>query len=170
LTQEKETTMTVTVINPNNSGTVKVGVTGTLKSVECQVINWLLTPSANTTDRPGTYCEAPSSTVGKSSWTLSFDYLQDWGATDSLSQLLFDNDGEVLDFEFAPANDSVPMAKGSFYASAGAFGGDAGSAWQSSGSCPLTAAPTFTAQPAAGADAGVSPAPPVDVVVDGKRK
>jgi hypothetical protein len=61
------------------------------------------------------------------------------------------------------------MAKGSFYASAGAFGGDAGTAWQSSGSCPLTAAPTFTAQTAA-ADAGVSPAPPVDVVVSGKRK
>lgn len=138
--------MPVKTINPNNSGTITVGPTGTEKAVSCQVINWQLAPTANTTQRPGTYCEAPSQVVGRSSWAVSFDYLQDWGAADSLSQMLYDNDGKVLDFTFTPDDASVPEATGQFYALAGAYGGPAGEAWQSSGQCPLVAAPAITPQ------------------------
>jgi len=133
-------------ITPNNSGTITVGPTGSETSVECQVVNWQLVPSPNTTPRAGTYCAAPGMVVGKSSWALQFDYLQDWGATDSLSQMLFDNDGEVLAFTFTPSDATVPEATGEFYASAGAYGGDAGSAWQTTGNCPLVSAPSFAAQ------------------------
>jgi hypothetical protein len=148
-------------INPKNSGTITLGPTGTLKDVHCQIVNWRCEPEANDSAQPGTFCAAPTTVPGKSSWFAAFDYLQDWGATDSLSQLLFDHDGEALDFTFRPDVDTVPTVKGTLYARAGAFGGGAGEVWQSSGRCPLIAAPTFEAAPAADAPA---PAPPVEPV------
>lgn len=137
--------MPATTINPNNSGTITLGPTGTEKSIECQIINWRCEPEANDSEQPGTYCSAPTTVPGLSSWFAAFDYLQDWGATDSLSQLLFDNDGKKLDFTFSPDVPNVPTVTGTLYARAGAFGGDAGSVWQSSGRCPLVSAPTITA-------------------------
>lgn len=141
------------IINPNNSGTITLGPTGTLKDVHCQIVNWRCEPEANDSQQPGTFCAAPTTVPGKSSWFAAFDYLQDWGSTDSLSQLLFDNDGEALDFTFRPDVAGVPTVNGTLYARAGAFGGAAGEVWQSSGRCPLVAAPTFTAAPAVTAGA-----------------
>lgn len=137
--------MPVRQINPNNSGTITLGPTGSEKSIECQIVNWRCEPEANDSQVPGTYCEAPSTVPGRSSWFAAFDYVQDWGATDSLSQMLFDNDGRPLDFTFSPDVAGVPTVTGTLYARAGAFGGPAGEVWQSSGRCPLVTAPTLTA-------------------------
>jgi len=137
--------MPVVDINPNNSGTVKLGLTAApTQEYNCQVTNWILEPQANTTERPGTFCEAPATINAASSWQVTFDYLQDWGATNSISQFFFDNDGEEVFFEFAPDVPDVPTASGSFNCMAGAYGGDAGSSWVSSGTCGLKAKPTLT--------------------------
>jgi hypothetical protein len=58
-------------------------------------------------------------------------FLQDWGATPSLSEFTFTNDGALIDFEFTSTNPtSVPSMEGSAYVTATAFGGPAGEAWQ----------------------------------------
>jgi len=136
--------MSARTINPNNSGTITVGPTGSEIAVECQIVNWRCEPEANDSQQPGTYCEAPTTVPGRSSWFAAFDYLQDWGKADSLSQLLFDNDGLPLDFTFSADAAGVPTVTGTMYARAGTFGGAAGEVWQSSGRCPLTSAPTIT--------------------------
>jgi hypothetical protein len=151
--------MSVTSINPNNSGTITIGPTGTEKAVACQIINFRCEPEANDSEQPGTFCEAPTTVPGLSSWFAAFDYLQDWGAADSLSQLMFDNDGKPLDFTFHPNVAGVPECKGTMYGRAGAFGGDAGAVWQSTGRCPMKSKPTFAA--AAAQTVAPSTAPPV---------
>ena len=89
--------MPVVDINPNNSGTILLGLadppTG---DYSCQVINFTLESVAVTTERAGTFCAAPATLNGASSWQVSFEYLQDWGATDSISELFFENDGRTF--------------------------------------------------------------------------
>ena len=137
--------MPVVDINPNNSGTILLGLadppTG---DYSCQVINFTLESVAVTTDRAGTFCAAPATLNSASSWQVSFEYLQDWGATDSISELLFENDGSEIFFSFVPDVATVPTASGSFNAQAGNYGGDAGTSWTSSGTCGLTGKPTIT--------------------------
>ena len=139
--------MSTTVINPNNSGTIKLGTASADTEVQCQVTNYALTPSANTSEVAGTYCSPPTQTVGKSTWSLDFDFMQDWGASPSLSELLMNNDGEDLQFEFTPTDTSLPKASGTCKAVAGAFGGPAGEAWTASASLPVIGTPTMTPQP-----------------------
>jgi len=137
--------MPVVDINPNNSGTIMLGTTAVpTDDYSCQVINFTLESVANTTERPGTFCAAPATLNAASSWQVSFQYLQDWGATESISQFLFDNDGQEVFFSFAPDVPTVPTATGSFFAQAGSYGGDAGSSWDFSGTCGLNGVPTFT--------------------------
>jgi len=147
--------MPVVDINPNNSGTILLGLadppTG---DYSCQVINFTLESVAVTTERAGTFCSASATLNSASSWQVSFEYLQDWGATDSISELLFDNDGQEIFFSFHPDVPTVPTASGSFNAQAGNYGGDAGSSWVSSGTCGLTGKPTITAGVTATASAG----------------
>jgi hypothetical protein len=137
--------MPVVDINPNNSGTILLGLadppTG---DYSCQVINFTLESVAVTTERAGTFCAAPATLNSASSWQVSFEYLQDWGATDSISELLFENDGSEIFFSFVPDVATVPTASGSFNAQAGNYGGDAGTSWTSSGTCGLTGKPTIT--------------------------
>ena len=146
--------MPVVDINPNNSGTVKLGLTAVpTQEYGCQVINFILNSVANTTERPGTFCEAPATINAASSWEVSFEYLQDWGATNSISQFFFDNDGSEVFFEFAPDDPEVPKATGSFNCMAGSYGGDAGSSWVSTGTCGMVGKPTITPPVAATASA-----------------
>lgn len=145
--------MPVTDINPNNSGTLKLGVAASpTDEFSCQVINWQLNPVPNTTQRPGTYCSPPLTKNAASSWQVAFNYLQDWGATPSISQFMFDNDGELVYFTFDPTVEDVPSVAGSFWCVAGAYGGDAGTSWAYSGTCALEGVPTFTAPVAADTD------------------
>lgn len=45
-----------------------------------------------------------------SDWTLSLDYAQDWATADSLSNYLFDNEGEVKEVTFKPKSAGVGTA------------------------------------------------------------
>jgi len=133
-------------INPNNSGTIMLGVAGATPLVEfsCQITNWALEPSPNTNTRAGTYCGPPVDVPGKSSWKLSFDFLQDWGATPSLSEFTNTNDGVLCDFTFAPSNPTVPEASGSVWVTATAYGGEPGVSWATTGEWSVDGTPTFT--------------------------
>lgn len=138
--------MPVVDINPNNSGTIMLGLTATpTQDYGCQVINWVLNPVPNTSERPGTFCAPPLTKNSASSWEVSFEYLQDWGSANSLSQFLFDNDASLVFYSFTPDVPDVPVASGSFYAVAGPYGGDAGTSWQSTGTMAHEGVPTFTA-------------------------
>jgi hypothetical protein len=149
--------MPVVDLNPNNSGTIKLGVAAApTLDYACQVINWALTPVPNTTERPGTYCAPPLTRNSTSAWEVAFNYLQDWGAAQSISQFFFDNDAQLVYFEFAPDIPTVPVASGSFYAVAGAYGGDAGTSWTHTGTMALEGIPTFTAPVLTATDADVA--------------
>lgn len=142
--------MPVTDINPNNSGTLKLGTTAApTDEFSCQVINWQLNPVANTTERPGTYCSPPLTKNSASSWEVAFNYLQDWGSDMSISEFMFANDARLVFFEFAPDVPTVPVASGSFWCVAGSYGGDAGTSWTYSGTCAVEGVPVFTAPVAA---------------------
>lgn len=139
--------MPVTTINPNNSGTIKIAVAGDTLDADygCQITNMSIEPEQNTSDRPGTYCAPPTSVPGRSSWAMSFDFLQDWGADPSLSQFTYDHDGELCDFEFVPTGaSSVPPCTGQVYVTATAFGGEPGESWATTGSWPIEGVPVMT--------------------------
>jgi hypothetical protein len=151
--------MPVVDINPNNSGTIMLGVTASpTQDYACQVINFQLDPVQNTSERSGTFCAPPATLNAASSWEVSFEYLQDWGAANSISQFFFDNDGSEVFFSFVPDVPEVPTATGSFNCMAGSYGGDAGSSWTSTGTCGMVAPPTFTPPVAATATASKSSA------------
>jgi hypothetical protein len=143
--------MPVVDINPNNSGTILLGtVAAPTDDYSCQVINFTIESVAVTSERAGTFCAPPATLNSASKWQVSFQYLQDWGAVNSISQFLFDNDGSEVFFSFVPDVPEVPTATGSFYAQAGSFGGDAGTSWDFSGTCGMNGKPTFTAPVLAG--------------------
>lgn len=149
--------MPVYEINPNNAGTIAIALTGVDPLVEygCQVTSVMVEPTQNTTTTPGTYCAAPHDTPGASSWALVISFLQDWGNTPSLSEFVFDNDGELCDFEFTSSNPAtVPSMSGSCFVTATAFGGDPGAAWQvTTQRWPMPAKPDLTAPAVAAAAA-----------------
>lgn len=138
--------MPATIINPNNSGLITIGLVGVEKTVSCQITTIMLDPSQGSTSIAGTYCAAPQNVPLGSTWALSFDYLQDWGATDSLSQLLTDNDGGELDFTITPTDTTVPSATGTCYGASQAYGGAADAPWTHSGTLQVVGAPSFDAQ------------------------
>ena len=130
------------------SGTIAVGITTSpTDQFECQITNFQITASANIGQVPGTYCTGPSSYAQKSNYAVDMAFLSDWGATASLSQLLWDNDGELLTFVFIPTDVLIPQATGEFYAVAPTFGGEGDSLWTSTGSMPCPAKPEITPQP-----------------------
>lgn len=113
------------------SGLISVGLAPSPSdAVECQVSNFVINANANTVAVPGTYCQGPSSAGQKSSWSLDLSAISDFGSTPSLSELLYDNDGEILFFEFTPDDGDVPEAAGSFWAVAAPFGGEGAGLWQ----------------------------------------
>jgi len=130
------------------SGTILVGPTATpTTAVECQVTSCIVSSSSNIGQVPGTYCQGPSSYAQGSNFSLDLTYLTDWGATNSLSQLLWDNDGQTMFIEFTPTDETIPALTGEFYAIAGSFGGDGDSLWTATGSMPMVEKPTLTPQP-----------------------
>jgi hypothetical protein len=127
------------------SGTITVGTAATpTDAFECQITNFTITPTANIGQVPGTYCQGPSSYAQKSNYAVEIAYLTDWGATKSLSKLLWDEDGNEIFFVFTPQDTTIPVASGSCYAIAGNFGGEGDSLWVSTGSMPCPEKPTLT--------------------------
>jgi hypothetical protein len=128
-------------------GTIAVGLTASpTDQVECQVSNFTITPSANSITVPATYCQGPSVAAQQSTFAIALSFMSDWGATPSLSELLWDNDGAPLYYEFTPDDATIPSASGRFYAVAGTFGGPGDGLWASSVSLPCVAKPVLTPQ------------------------
>ena len=126
-------------------GTIAIGITASPTDMfECQINAFAVQASANTTTIAGTYCVGPSNRATASSFAVAMEYLTDWGNTDSLSQLLWDNDGELLYFVFAPADPAMPNCSGTFWAVAGPFGGPGNDVWTGSGTLPCPEKPTIT--------------------------
>jgi hypothetical protein len=141
--------MSATVLNPNNSGTISMALAGItpLVDYDCQVTNMSLEPTGATTEVPGTYCQAKfDQPDGLSKWALVISFLQDWGASPSLSKFTMDNDGELCDFSFEPDIDGIPTMTGQVYVQATPYGGAAGAAWQGGPfRWPMKGEPTFVA-------------------------
>ena len=133
--------MPVVDLNPKNAGTITLGLTPL--SVSCQVINFRVEPIQNTNQRAGVYCSPPVNVPGQSSWQISFDYLQDWGTVAGISEFLLDNDAELVPFTFSTAD--AGQIAGDVYVTAGAFGGDAGTSWNWTGTWPVEGTPVYAA-------------------------
>jgi len=129
------------------SGVIKIGATASPTSAfECQISTFTVTPTANSINVPATYCTGPTIAAQKSTFAVALTYMSDWGQTDSLSELLWDNDGDLLFFEFTPSDNSIPECAGQFYAVAGTFGGDGDSLWTTTSSLPCFEKPVLTPQ------------------------
>ena len=129
-------------------GTIAIGLTASPTDfVECQVSNFSITPTSNSVNIPATYCTGPSTAAQQSSFSVAITYMTDWGVSPSLSELLWDNDGDPLFFEFTPTDTNIPSAAGQFYAVAGAFGGTGDGLWTASSTLPCVEKPVLTPQP-----------------------
>jgi hypothetical protein len=127
-------------------GTILLGVTASPDiAVECQVSDFAITPSANSIQVPATYCDGPSTAAQKSTFSIAATYMTDFGQA-GISDLLWDNDGEVIYFEFTPDDTTIPIAEGQCYAVAGQFGGPGDGLWTATVSLPCVAKPTLTPQ------------------------
>lgn len=56
-------------------------------------------------------------------WTVQFDYVQDWTSTDSLSRYLYENEGETVPVTFRPISGAGPSFKANITVIPGAIGG-----------------------------------------------
>ena len=131
-------------------GTIAIGdAVGPTDQFECQIQNFTITPSPNLIQVAGTYCEGPTTLAQKSTFSIELEWLSDWGSdvSNSLSQLLWDNDGEPLHFTFTPEAETLPVATGQVIGQAGTFGGPGDNIWTNSTSLPCTSKPTLTARP-----------------------
>ena len=127
------------------SGTIAIGATATpTDQFECQISNFTITASPNSIAIPATYCAGPSSASQPSSFAVELSYAQDWGETNSLSELLFDNDGQTLFYDFKPDDATVGHWDGELYAVSGDIGSEGQALWVTSNSLPCVAKPTHT--------------------------
>ena len=130
-------------------GTIKVGITASpAEAFECQINAFAVQATANTTTIAGTYCQGPSNRATASSFGVAMEFITDWGnpGGESLSQLLWDNDGDLLYFEFAPTDTDMPNIAGSFWAVAGPFGGPGNDVWTATATMPCPEKPVITAK------------------------
>ena len=128
-------------------GTIAIGITASpIEMFECQINAFTVQATANTTTIPGTYCAGPSNRATASSFAVAMEYLTDWGnpSDESLSQLLWDNDGGLLYFVFTPADVNMPDCSGTFWSVAGPFGGPGNDVWTGTGTMPCPEQPTIT--------------------------
>ena len=99
----------------------------------CQLGRSELVPSASTGggNELVTFCETHTSPTGKASWTLELEGFQAWSDISDLSLMLFNNEGETLDFILVPSGGLVgpsnPAFTGQCLAVPTPVGGTAGS-------------------------------------------
>lgn len=128
-------------------GVLTMGTTASpTDDVSCQVRGFTITSTAVTQPIPATLCAGAGVYAQPSTFSLSLEYMQDWGNTASLSELLNDNDGEPIFFNFVPDAVEVPSASGSCFAVAGDFGGEGQGLWVSTDELPLIGTPVYTPQ------------------------
>lgn len=140
----------------NVSLTLKTTGAGTAIEYKCQLQRAELVPSASTTsatsDYP-TFCETHSIGGGSATtWTLELSGFQAWADATDLSNLLFDEDGNELEYVLTPAGGVVsatnPSFSGTVTASPTPVGGSANSVAQFSVSLQCTGKPDKNVAPA----------------------
>lgn len=138
----------MSAVEINLAGVLSVGVVSADLDVTCQVTGFVLAPTSQQTQSPGTMCQAPQTKLfGVSSWVIQWAFLQDWSAElDSLSQFMLANQGTDVFFEFVPADAAVPTAAGQFTAAATDYGGAYGQPWSHTSPMPVVGQPAFTPQ------------------------
>jgi len=60
------------------------------------------TPSASSITWQGLDATESFTDVATATWTITLNYVQDWETADSLSEYLFDNEGETITMVFTP--------------------------------------------------------------------
>lgn len=113
-------------------------------SYECQVTTAQITSTPNLVTIPATGCEGQTQLPASSSFALTLGWLQDWGQTDSLSQFLWDNDTEEVQFSIALDTDPLfPVATGTVRVVAGSYGGDFAQPQASTATLPCQGKPVI---------------------------
>ena len=115
---------------------------------KCQVNSAEIQAQPKLQTVPATFCNPESQMPSATGWQLVITFLQDWGATNSLSQFLFDNDAELMWFKLAPIDmtlDDVPEATGQCWVVAGQYLGAAGAPVNATSTMPVPAKPTIAA-------------------------
>jgi hypothetical protein len=129
--------------------TVKFGVDSTALTsapdFTCQVTSAAIKANPKLQTVAATFCAAESQIPAASGWQMDLAWLQDWGATDSMSQFMFDHDTDLMMFEITPVDPAAPGATGSCYVVAGDYLGAAGTVLVATATCPLPVKPTITA-------------------------
>lgn len=133
----------------------------TSPAFECQMTSATITPVPQTQTIPSTGCAPSADSPGKTKWQIDAAWLQDWGATDSLSQYAFDHDTELVWYRFEADTVEAPQVKaeGQLYLAAGGYGGTFGdgSAAVATATWPCLDKPTIVAAlAAAAADTGAA--------------
>lgn len=136
------------VINPKSTGAIvfatsEANLVSAPLAASDQVISFRITPQPKLTTTPATFGAAESENAAASGFQVELSILQDWGATTSVSEFLFDNDGVAVWFQHDPAGSSEPTFKGEVYAVAGGWGGAADADWVDDLVLPCTAKPTY---------------------------
>ena len=127
------------------SGTIKIGTTASpTDQFECVISQFVVSASPSSITIPATYCEAESTAATGSSFSVSWNFAQDWGATPSLSELLLAQDGNLLYWAFEPDDVTVGSFTGQCYGVAGDIGGPGQGLWVSTGQLPCPEAPVYT--------------------------
>jgi len=124
---------------------VKLGPVATAKTYECQVTSAAITVTPNLVTIPATGCEGQTQQPAASTYALALTWLQDWGQTDSLSQYLWDNAGQEVEFEIAlDQTTGFPVASGLVRAVEGQYGGDFANPLSATVTLPCSDKPTLT--------------------------
>ncbi len=134
------------VLVPSPNATVSFKLTGAVDPAvqyECQVVSAAISMTPNTTTVPATGCAGPQTRNLPPTYALALNFLQDWGATGSLSQFLWDNQLEDADFTVALGDDPVPVASGTCQLVPGNYGGDFANPLTATSSMPITEKPTI---------------------------
>lgn len=111
---------------------------------KCAIIGATLTPTASVVEWSTACPDGQGSDVGVTKWTLDLDYAYDPAAA-SLSTILADNAGDIVDFEFTPdvVNNPTRTRIGSVRLIPGPEGGTVDSLAQQSVSLPLVGEPSW---------------------------
>lgn len=121
----------------------------TAPTFECQLVSAVITPAPVYNTIPATGCAGATQSPGRTGFSLDLTWLTDWGATDSLSQYAWDNDGQRTWYRFTDDGTAgvglATSAEGEAYVAAGGFGGTFGdgSAAQTTASWPCIDKPTI---------------------------
>ena len=122
----------------------------TFVEYRCQLSRAELVPAAGTAGATEyvTFCQTHTSGGGGSlaTWTLELSGFQAWTDVEDLSMLLFDNEGEIIDYRLVPAGGAPSATNIGFFGEVTAFptqvGGTAAQYAQFTVSLPTTGKPS----------------------------